>query len=136
MESRLILPQKLSFKGIAFMASQSAPTSYILAEQFIDRFLAIICHSSRRRILEYLNDASERSVGEIAEHLGLAISTTSEHLAQLQQMRLLLTRKEGKKTYYRLYNKELIQAFYDLIDSLGTHYHQNIFLPSINEPKV
>src|ERR1044071_6361345 len=104
------------------MVSQSVPSNYHLAEQFIDRFLNTICHSSRRRILEYLNNSpengsifAERSVGEIAGYLGLAISTTSEHLAQLQQMHLLLTRKEGKKTYYRLNNKELIQAIISLL---------------------
>lgn len=109
-------------------------------EHFIDQFLSTICNTSRRHILEYLSISSEhdsslpeRSVGEIAEYLGLAISTTSEHLKQLLEMRLLLTRREGKKTYYRLHNHALVQAFHDLIRFLETHYQQNILSPSADQ---
>jgi DNA-binding transcriptional ArsR family regulator len=130
--------QKTSFKDFFSMAFHSADASVDPSiERFIDQFLNTICNTSRRRILEYLSNPSdstsslpERSVGEIAEHLGLAISTTSEHLKQLRSMRLLVTRKEGKKTYYRLHNHELVQAFQDLIHFLETHYQQNVLLPS------
>jgi DNA-binding transcriptional ArsR family regulator len=105
----------------------------VTIEHFIDQFLSAVCDSRRRHILAYLTASSgpeaspvERSVGEIADHLGLAMSTTSEHLKQLLQMHLLLTRKEGKKTLYRIRNRELVQAFHDLIMSLEEHYHQNI----------
>ncbi len=106
-------------------------------ERFIDQFLNAVCDSSRRRILKYLNRASEqvteqpeRSVGEIAEHMGLAISTTSEHLKQLQRMHLVSARKDGKKTYYQLANYELIATFHNLIISLEGHYHNNVMPPT------
>jgi DNA-binding transcriptional ArsR family regulator len=126
------------------MASHSAdiPARSPAVEQFIDQFLTAACDSSRRHILECLSTSAEhaasppeRSVGEIAEHLGLAISTTSEHLKQLSQMHLLTTRKEGKKTYYRLRNNELVRAFHDLIDSLESHYRRNI-LPPVKEEET
>lgn len=105
----------------------------VSVEHFIDRFLTAVCDSRRRHILAYLSTSSEqesspieRSVGDIADHLGLAMSTTSEHLKHLLQMRLLIARKEGKKTLYRLRNRELVRAFHDLIVSLEEHYHQNI----------
>lgn len=110
-----------------------------MIERFIDQFLSTICNASRRRILEYLSSSSEedalseRSVGEIAEYLGLAISTTSEHLKQLLEMRLLLTRREGKKTYYRLHNHELIQTFHDLLHFLEAHYQQHVLSSSTEE---
>lgn len=113
-------------------AAHAHPRS-VTVEQFIDQFLSAVCDSRRRHILAYLTTSSEhepspveRSVGEIADHLGLAMSTTSEHLKQLLQMHLLLTRKEGKKTLYCLRNRELVQAFHDLIVSLEEHYHHNI----------
>ena len=106
-------------------------------EQFIDRFLSTVCDGSRRHILEclsvsaeHITNPPERSVGEIAAHLGLATSTTSEHLKELLQLHLLVTRKEGKKTYYRLRNRELVQAFHDMIISLEDHYQRGILPPS------
>ena len=109
-------------------------------EQFVDQFLSTVCDTSRRHILECLSisenhaaDLPERSVGEIAAHLGLATSTTSEHLKELLQLHLLVTRKEGKKTYYRLRNRELIKTFHDMIVSLEDHYHQGILPPAAPE---
>lgn len=109
------------------------PVRSVTVEQFIDQFLSAVCDSRRRHILAYLTASAdqepspiERSVGEITDHLGLAMSTTSEHLKQLLQMHLLLARKEGKKTLYRLRNRELVRAFHDLIVSLEEHYHRNI----------
>ncbi len=108
-------------------------------EHFVDRFLSTACDASRRRILEYLSVPSEddpdprlpeRSVGDIAAHLGLALSTTSEHLKELLQLHLLGTRKDGKKTYYSLRNRELVQAFHKLVEALTAHYQQSIHHPS------
>lgn len=122
--------------------SADAPADPMI-ERFIDQFLSTICNSRRRRILEYLSTSAEdnsslpeRSVGEIAEYLGLAISTTSEHLKQLLDMRLLLTRREGKKTYYRLHNHELVQAFHDLLRFLESHYQQYIVSSSTEEENL
>lgn len=109
-------------------------------DHFIDQFLNVVCDTSRRHILAYLSASSEqasslveRSVGEIAQHLNLALSTTSEHLKQLLQMHLLSTRREGKKTYYRLRNQELVRVFHDLIVSLEAHYHRNLLPPGYGE---
>ncbi|HEX7737570.1 MAG TPA: helix-turn-helix domain-containing protein [Ktedonobacteraceae bacterium] len=105
-------------------------------EQFIDHFLSTVCDTSRRHILECLSGSTEHvsrppehSAGEIAQHIGLAASTTSEHLKELLQLHLLVARKEGKKVYYRLRNRELIQTFHEMIASLEDHYHRGI-LPS------
>src|SRR5579883_1704102 len=105
-------------------------------EYYIDKILNAVCDTSRRHILTYLSVSSdqasslvERSAGEIAHHLKLAPSTTSEHLKQLLQMHLLFTRKEGKKVYYRLRNQELVQVFHDLITSLERHYRRNLLPP-------
>jgi DNA-binding transcriptional ArsR family regulator len=111
-------------------------------EYFIDRFLNVVCDTSRRHILTYLSVVSEqasspveRSAGEIAQYINLAPSTTSEHLKQLMRMHLLFTRREGKKVYYRLRNQELVQVFHDLILSLEAHYRHNL-LPPLPGEKV
>ncbi len=114
------------------------PTRPVEVEQFIDQFLSTVCDGSRRHILECLSGVDEhtpllleRSAGEIAQHLGLAASTTSEHLKELLQLHLLTARREGKKVYYRLRNRELVQAFHDMIASLEEHYHQGVLPPPI-----
>ncbi len=108
-------------------------------EQFVDQFLTAICDSSRRHILECLSSLNiedtprELPAGSIAEHLGLAASTTSEHLKQLSDMHLLTSRKEGKKIYYRVRNQDLVRTFQGLILSLEQHYQSNILPPPTAE---
>ena len=119
------------------MVSQSPTGPSGELEHFIEQFLSAVCDNSRRHILEYLSDLpqkedvpAESSVGEIADHLGLANSTTSEHLKQLLQMNLLLAQKHGKRTFYRLRNHELVQTFHDLMGSLKSHYRRHMLPPA------
>ena len=101
--------------------------------RYIDRFLDAACDSSRRSILELLippdgqdsPDTYELRAGEIAASLGLARSTTSEHLHQLLKLHLVRTRKEGTTVYYRLRNRHLVLAFHELLEALETHYNSH-----------
>jgi DNA-binding transcriptional ArsR family regulator len=101
--------------------------------RYINRFLDATCDSSRRSILELLippdgqdsRDAYELRAGEIAASLGLAPSTTSEHLRQLLNLHLVSTRKEGTMVFYRLRNHHLVLAFHELLEALETHYHSH-----------
>ena len=97
---------------------------------FINKFLDAACDSSRRSILELLippdgqisPEAYELRAGEIASTLGLAPSTTSEHLHRLLKLHLVRTRKEGNIVYYQLRNHHLVLAFHELLQALETHY--------------
>ena len=97
---------------------------------YIDRFLDAACDASRRSILELLippeghefPEAYELRAGEIATKLGLAPSTTSEHLHQLLKLHLVNARKEGTTVYYRLRNHHLVLAFHELLKALESHY--------------
>jgi DNA-binding transcriptional ArsR family regulator len=99
-------------------------------ERLIDRFLNAACDPSRRSILEMLIPPGsidspkdyELRVGEIAQQVGLATSTTSEHLHHLMGLQLVSARKEGTMVYYRLRNRHLVNAFHELLDALNTHY--------------
>jgi len=100
-------------------------------DRFINQFLDAACDDSRRAILELLvppmgqdsPDTYELRAGEIAQQLGLARSTTSEHLHLLLNLHLVSARKEGTVIYYRLHNHHLVQAFHELLRALETHYH-------------
>ena len=123
------------------MASDTdSPTSWAHSDRrppqvdrFINQFLDAACDESRRSILELLlppmgqdsPDGYELRAGEIAQQLGLANSTTSEHLHHLLNLHLVSARKEGTVIYYRLRNHHLVQAFHELLRALETHYHDS-----------
>ena len=102
-------------------------------DRFINQFLDAACDASRRSILELLIPPNgqespvgyELYAGEIARRLGLAPSTTSEHLRQLLKLHLVSARKEGTMVYYRLRNHHLVRAFHELVQALETHYQGN-----------
>ena len=68
-----------------------------------------LAHVSRLEIVELLSKG-ERSVGEIADSIGLSISTTSQHLRLLKDCNVLVTRKEGRTVYYGLKHFKLFTA--------------------------
>ena len=100
-------------------------------DRFINQFLNAACDESRRAILELLvppmgqdsPEGYELRAGEIAQRLGLARSTTSEHLRHLLNLHLVSARKEGTMIYYRLRNHHLVEAFHELLQALEAHYH-------------
>ena len=108
-------------------------------DRFINQFLDAACDDSRRAILELLVPPPgqespagyELRAGEIAQQVGLARSTTSEHLRHLLNLHLVSARREGTVIYYRLQNHHLVQAFHELLRALETHYHT---LNSSSEP--
>jgi DNA-binding transcriptional ArsR family regulator len=103
---------------------------HLQVDRYINQFLDGACDESRRAILELLvpppgqdsPDGYELRAGEIAQQLGLARSTTSEHLRQLLNLQLVSARREGTVIYYRLRNHHLVQAFHELLRALETHY--------------
>lgn len=59
----------------------------------------------------------ERSVGELADAVGLSLANTSQHLAVLRHAGLVDTRRAGTSIHYRLSGTELIEAC-DVIERL------------------
>src|SRR4051812_25620616 len=60
----------------------------------------VLGHPARVRILELLRDG-ERSVGALQAELGIDSGGTSQHLAALRRIGLVVSRKEGTSVYYR-----------------------------------
>jgi DNA-binding transcriptional ArsR family regulator len=95
-------------------------------DSFVDHFLSTMCETTRRQILELLAQPTrdepgisrERRPTEIARALGLAPSTTSEHLKRLSNAGLITARREGTNIYYRIRNAQLVQAFHELVAAL------------------
>lgn len=73
--------------------SQKAETAAELLKSLANRHrLLIVC-----QLIE-----GERSVGELAEFLGIRDSTVSQHLALLRKDGLVVTRREGQTIFYAI----------------------------------
>ena len=65
-------------------------------------------HPLRWRILCALG-ANELTVGELAKQIGTTQSNMSQHLDQLRNKRILVSRKEANRMYYRVRNEALLE---------------------------
>ncbi len=67
--------------------------------------LSAMCNENRLLILCQLID-NERTVNELAELIGAAQPTVSQHLALLRQHSLVKSRKQGRTRHYSLAGQE------------------------------
>ncbi|MBA4793068.1 MAG: helix-turn-helix transcriptional regulator [Phenylobacterium sp.] len=65
------------------------------------RLMKLMASEQRLIILCKLGEG-ECSVGQLAEHVGLAQSAASQHLAKLRAEGVVGTRRDGQTIYYRL----------------------------------
>ena len=80
---------KKAIRDLESRAGEAADLMKLLAN---DQRLIILCR---------LSDA-EMSVSELGEHVSLAQSALSQHLAKLRAHGLVATRREGQNIFYRL----------------------------------
>lgn len=69
---------------------------------------SLLADATRMRILLALR-TGERSVGEIATQVGKSQAAVSQHLAKLRLSRVVTTRQEGARVFYRLANDHAIE---------------------------
>ena len=75
--------------------------------------LKAMAHPLRWKILCSLGE-SELSVGEIVERTGTSQSNISQHLEQLRNKNIVVSRKEANRIFYRIRNRQLL----DLIGNM------------------
>ncbi|MBS1674706.1 ArsR/SmtB family transcription factor [Gulosibacter macacae] len=75
---------------------------------------AMLADATRVRIVLALQDG-ELSVGELVEIVGRAPAGVSQHLAKLRMARIVETRQEGQRVFYRLANEHVIRLVTDAI---------------------
>jgi len=69
--------------------------------------LKAIAHPMRIAILNFLEDGDRLTVTQLHEKLGLEQSTTSHHLGILKDKGVLVSKREGKHTYYSIKHSSL-----------------------------
>jgi DNA-binding transcriptional ArsR family regulator len=70
------------------------------------RLLATLANPKRLLALCHLLDG-EMPVNRLAEKVGLAPATLSQHLARMRDLRLVETRRDGQTIHYRLASPEI-----------------------------
>jgi DNA-binding transcriptional ArsR family regulator len=68
--------------------------------------LAALANAKRLMALCHLVQG-EKSVGDLAELVGLAPAALSQHLARMRDLRLVETRRDGQTIFYRLASAEV-----------------------------
>ncbi|PZW50486.1 ArsR family transcriptional regulator [Humitalea rosea] len=68
--------------------------------------LTAMANAKRLMVLCHLLEG-EKSVGQLAELVGLAPAALSQHLARMRDLRLVETRRDGQTIYYRLSSAEV-----------------------------
>ena len=72
-------------------------------------FAKALADDTRQKIMAFCC-CQERSVGEIAEHVGMTQPTVSHHLAILRDAGLVHIRHEGKQTFYALNQERVVSC--------------------------
>jgi len=73
------------------------------------QILRALAHPKRLMILDYLH-SGEKSVGHLAEQLGLPQANISQHLAALRTREIVTSRREGNTIFYSLVDPKIVQA--------------------------
>jgi DNA-binding transcriptional ArsR family regulator len=68
--------------------------------------LAALANAKRLMALCHLVQG-EKSVGDLAQLVGLAPAALSQHLARMRDLRLVETRRDGQTIFYRLASAEV-----------------------------
>ncbi|SEA48717.1 DNA-binding transcriptional regulator, ArsR family [Leifsonia sp. 21MFCrub1.1] len=91
---------------------------------------AMLADATRVRIVLALRDAGELSVNHLADILDKQPAAVSQHLAKLRLARIVATRQDGQRVFYRLENEHVSRLVSDAIfqaeHSLGgipRHHH-------------
>lgn len=92
----------------------------------------MLADATRVRIVMALRDAGELPVGQLAEIVGKTPAGVSQHLAKLRLARIVATRQDGNRVFYRLENEHAQQLVADAVfqaeHSLGglpAHHHHD-----------
>ncbi|MFZ3116224.1 MAG: metalloregulator ArsR/SmtB family transcription factor [Syntrophales bacterium] len=92
----------------------------------------IFANAKRLEILSSLKDR-EMSAGDLIEQIGVSKANLSQHMSILKARGVILTRREGANSYYRIANPKIIQAcnlmrevLLEQIEEKGKLFSQNM----------
>ena len=84
------------------------------------RGLKAMGHPLRLKILCILAVAEEVSVQDLVDQVGTSQSNISQHLSSLRDKRILTSRKDANKVYYRIGDPKILQLMGIMRDAFCT----------------
>ena len=97
--------------------------SFEVSEADLDiasRGLKAMGHPLRLKILYILAGAKEVSVQDLGDQVGTSQSNISQHLSILRDKRILASRKDANKVYYRISDPKILQLMGIMRDAFCT----------------
>lgn len=85
-----------------------APPDFETSRRMAELFAAM-GDPTRLRVLLHLRQA-EQCVSDLAAQVGVSESAVSQHLRLLRTLRLVRSRKEGRRVYYALDDHHVVQV--------------------------
>ncbi|WP_448006480.1 ArsR/SmtB family transcription factor [Agromyces bauzanensis] len=91
---------------------------------------AMLADATRVRLILALNEHGELAVSQLADVAGKSPAAVSQHLAKLRLARMVSTRHDGTRVFYRLTDEHATQLVTDAIlqaehslDGTPRHHH-------------
>lgn len=81
--------------------------------QLQEETLKVLANQKRLEIVQLLQN-KELTVTEMVDMLGMPQANISQHLSLLRQVRIVTTRKDGLRVYYRLSDERIIAVVREL----------------------
>lgn len=105
--------------------------------QFVElavEVFGLLADGTRVRIILALRRAGELPVNELADIVGKSPAAVSQHLAKLRMARIVATRQDGQRVFYRLQNEHaselvtdaILQAEHSLSDNPRHHHSDQV----------
>src|SRR5215213_7960274 len=91
-----------------------------LVEVAVELF-SMLADATLVKIVLALAATGELSVNTLADLVGKPAATVSQHLAKLRMARILTTRREGTRVFYRLATDAMLQAEHTVEDHPRHH---------------
>lgn len=73
----------------------------------VAHILKAVAHPVRIQVIDLLDQATELTVTEIYEKVGVEQSLISHHLTKMKDRGVLTTRRDGKNIYYSLTDRKI-----------------------------
>jgi DNA-binding transcriptional ArsR family regulator/YHS domain-containing protein len=102
--------------------------------QLQEETLKILANQKRLEIVQILQN-KELTVSEMVDMLGMPQANISQHLSLLRQVRIVTSRKDGLRVYYRLSDERIIAVVRELrafLKSQFAHEPEIAHLNSLN----
>jgi ArsR family transcriptional regulator len=102
--------------------------------ELLGGFFTIFAHATRMRILCALQQ-EPMSVTEIANHAGLTVTNTSQHLRLMRDRGAVIAEKRAQNVYYRIADPRFAQAMLLIREALLEQMQQETKGVSASAPR-